>query len=491
MRKRVPATLGFLDLFGIALERLCRWLWRRLKRRLPTWRAFFYWRLARRIPERARRKHTYISGSSGSGKTELLKIIVYGLVRKPRFCTTIVLDPNGDMASQIARWKENSSGERCVVIDLSLHAGFSPVINPLQVSDRSPENIDLMAQLFVSAFNEIMDDSKLTLNMKVLLHPCVSVLMELGDASFPDLQCLLDEERNADLLLRVQASRTYREYRDFFEYEFHHSDYRPTKRAIEKKIQSLLNYQTFHNLTVGKSTVDLRALMDSRKLVIFNLSKGKLGVEAMPAFGKFLVAMLQGLALRREAMPEFARVPTHLIIDECHNFITPAVEEILKESRKYALHLTLAQQTIGDKMSSELLNTVMTNTEVKITGFNDKKCLDTMAAKTYTDPPLLYRLSTGRFAVKVGKGVYPPTFVLHCPRFLLGSANAMPPAAWQELTDRQLEAYYTPVKSWGTRPPVTAVTGTAPEELAATDPPPRFFFQRKRPRLPKVPKYQF
>ena len=336
-----------------------------------------------------------------------------------------------------------------------------------------------------------MDDSKLTLNMKVLLHPCVSVLMELGDASFPDLQCLLDEERNEDLLLRVQASQTYREYRDFFEYEFHHADYRPTKRAIEKKIQSLLNYQTFHNLTVGKSTVDLRALMDSRKLVIFNLSKGKLGVEAMPAFGKFLVAMLQGLALRREAMPEFARVPTHLIIDECHNFITPAIEEILKESRKYALHLTLAQQTIGDKMSSELLNTVMTNTEVKITGFNDKKCLDTMAAKTYTDPKLLYRLSTGRFAVKVGKGVYPPTFILHCPRFLLGGANAMRAAAWQELIEQQLAAFYTRVKSWGFRPPVTAVTGTAPEELAETAPPPRFFFQRKRPRLPKVPKYEF
>jgi hypothetical protein len=67
----------------------------------------------------------------------------------------------------------------------------------------------------------------------------------------------------------------------------------------------------------------------------------------------------------------------------------------------------------------------------------------------------------------------------------------MPPAAWQELTERQLEAYYTPVKSWGTRPPVTAVTGTAQEELAETAPPPRFFFQRKRPRLPKVPKYEF
>src|SRR5512132_1693314 len=237
MRKRVPATPGFLDLFGIALERLCRWLWRRLKRRLPTWRAFFYWRLAKRIPERARRKHTYISGSSGSGKTELLKIIVYGLVRKPRFCTTIVLDPNGDMASQIARWKENSSGERCVVIDLGLHAGFSPVINPLQVSDRSPENIDLMAQLFVSAFNEIMDDSKLTLNMKVLLHPCVSVLMELGDASLPDLQYLLDDDRNAGLLARARATHAFRKHREFFEYEFDQTIITRRSGAICKKIQ--------------------------------------------------------------------------------------------------------------------------------------------------------------------------------------------------------------------------------------------------------------
>ena len=91
----------------------------------------------------------------------------------------------------------------------------------------------------------------------------------------------------------------------------------------------------------------------------------------------------------------------------------------------------------------------------------------------------------------MGKGVYPPTFVLHCPRFLLGGANAMQAAAWHDLTEQQLAAYYTPVKSWGTRPPVTAVTGTAPEELAENNPPPRLFFQRKRPRLPKEPKYEF
>ena len=285
------------------------------------------------------------------------------------------------MASEVAHWKQNRGGERCVILDLSLKDGFTPVINPLQLADRSPENIDLMAQLFVSAFNEIMDVSQLTLNMKVLLHPCVSVLMEFGDASLPDLQRFLDDERNAGLLARARLTEAFRKHREFFEYEFDQADYHQTKRAVCKKIQSLLNYQAFYNLTVGQSTVDLRALMDSRQLVVFNLSKGKLGLEAMPAFGKLLVAMFQGLALRREACKESARVPVHLIIDECHNFLTPAVDDILKESRKYRLYLTLTQQTIGDKMSPELFNSVMTNTEVKITGFNDKKCLDLMASK--------------------------------------------------------------------------------------------------------------
>src|SRR5512132_2154531 len=373
------------------------------------------------------------------------------------------------MAGQVARWRQNRSGERCVILDLSLRDGYTPVINPLQLADRSPENIDLMAQLFVSAFNEIMDVSQLTLNMKVLLHPCVSVLMEFGDASLPDLQRFLDDERNAGLLARARLTEAFRKHREFFEYEFDQADYHQTKRAVCKKIQSLLNYQAFYNLTVGQSTVDLRALMDSRQLVVFNLSKGKLGLEAMPAFGKLLVAMCQGVALRREACKESARVPVHLIIDECHNFLPPAVDDILKESRKYGLYLTLTQQTIGDKMSPELFNSVMTKTKVKNTGFNDKKCLDLMASKTHTDPEQLYRLGLGRFAVKVGKGIRPATFILQTPTFLLANANAMTEREWQALTEQQLRAYYKPVQDWSEPPPLQLLSGADSAEFALPD----------------------
>lgn len=462
-----------------------------LRRHLPTWKWWFFRWLAVRIPEGARRKHTYISGSSGSGKSELLKVLVYAQRRKRRPGTTIVLDPNGDMAGEIARWKGNRGGDHCVIVDLSLQHGYSPVINPLQVDDRSPENIDLMSQLFVSAFNEIMDNSQLTLNMKVLLHPCVSILMELGDCSLPDLQHFLDEERCSSLLQRARPCHTFLKHKEFFEYEFMQPDFRPTKRAICKKIQSLLNYQAFYNLTVGSSTVDLKTLLDSRKLVVFNLSKGRLGLEAMPAFGKFLVAMIQGLALRRAAVPEHARVPTHLFLDECHNFLTPAIEEILKESRKYALHLTLTQQTVGDKMRPELFNTVMTNTEVKITGFNDRKCLEVLAEKTYAAPEQLYRLFLGRFAVKVGKGLYPPTFILRSPGFLLGQAHAMGAGEWEDLKTKQLFAYYKPVRLWDDRPPVAA-SGTDPGEFVPTAVPATAGLWRLPSKLlPLTPKYRF
>lgn len=489
-------TLAQPNIFALAFRLIGAALWRCCRRLLPTSSALFFRRLARRIPEGARKKHAYLSGSSGSGKSELLKIFVFAQRRKRSPGTTILLDPNGDMASEVAHWKQNRGGERCVLIDLSLKEGFTPVINPLQLADRSPENIDLMAQLFVSAFNEIMDVSQLTLNMKVLLHPCVSVLMEFGDASLPDLQRFLDDERNAGLLARARLTEAFRKHREFFEYEFDQADYHQTKRAVCKKIQSLLNYQAFYNLTVGQSTVDLRALMDSRQLVVFNLSKGKLGLEAMPAFGKLLVAMFQGLALRREALPEHLRVPTHLMIDECHNFLTPAVDDILKESRKYRLYLTLTQQTIGDKMGSELFDSVMTNTEVKITGFNDKKCLDLMAAKTHTAPERLYRLGLGRFAVKVGKGIWPATFILRTPRFLLGNANAMSPAEWEALTEKQLRAYYKPAKTWAERPLIEPEAGTDPAEFApppASDAPSgaAAVFPPRARRAPRGPKYPF
>src|SRR5512132_1552281 len=102
---------------------------------------FFFARLAMLMPERDRQRHTYVLGKSGSGKSELLKLLVYGYLRKPGSATVVVIDPHGDLAEEIARFKEHRSSDRLIYIDpyLDGSGGRMPTINPFALRDTGPQ----------------------------------------------------------------------------------------------------------------------------------------------------------------------------------------------------------------------------------------------------------------------------------------------------------------------------------------------------------------
>ena len=99
------------------------------------------------MPERDRQRHTYVLGKSGSGKSELLKLLVYGYLRKPGSATVVVIDPHGDLAEEIARFKEHRKSDRLIYIDPYLDGigGRMPTINPFELRDTGPQAIDIAA----------------------------------------------------------------------------------------------------------------------------------------------------------------------------------------------------------------------------------------------------------------------------------------------------------------------------------------------------------
>src|SRR5512132_1412618 len=159
MARRTP-TPGILS---TALTLLGRASWRMLRRRLPTWPAFFFARLAMLMPERDRQRHTYVLGKSGSGKSELLKLLVYGYLRKPGSATVVVIDPHGDLAEEIARFKEHRKNDRLIYIDPYLDGigGRMPTINPFELRDTGPQAIDIAAQSMLEAFKQILRNTAL------------------------------------------------------------------------------------------------------------------------------------------------------------------------------------------------------------------------------------------------------------------------------------------------------------------------------------------
>lgn len=450
-----------------------------LAKNFPDLSRFFFTRLKFRLPEAARKKHTYILGGSGSGKSELMKVLMYSCIsKKKRKETVILFDPHGDIAEQVGRWKEHINGDNIIYFDPTLKAGFTPCINPLDIpKNTTPQQLNYMAECLTEVFKEIVGgDSSITANMGTLLKAVLTILLKKEGTTLQDLQIFMRDDENADLLAYA-VEHSPKGQRHFFENAFSDKTYKPTKNALYTKIQDLLNSQIFYDITIGKSTLNIRELMDSRKTVIFNLSKGKLGEQSSSAFGRFLLGMMQGFSFQRQDTPEKLRVPTHLFLDEFHNFVTPSIQTVLDESRKYGLHLTLVQQFFGQKTSTAIRASIMNNTAIKICGTGESTSLEAMAkvmiGATKED---LQNCERGEFFIKVKKqgGILQQAFGTHYARpfrnniSLLGFRNTMSGKEWQALKGYQIENHYRSLT--GKHEAVEIIEGANPEEFTATKP---------------------
>ncbi|MBF0276066.1 MAG: DUF87 domain-containing protein, partial [Nitrospinae bacterium] len=390
------------------------------------------------ITENSRKMHSQISGQSGSGKSELIKVIVHHYL-KYNNAAVVIIDPKNDFAEQVAKWRENFNSDKLIYIDPDLSAQAVPVINPLELirhpnAKEHEKNIGILSEQLVDALEQLLRGTSFSENMRGTLKYCLPVLIELEGATLHDLGRFMQDDSNGDLVELGRKSANL-STQQFFE-TFHSKALAPTKHAIYMKISSLLSNNVFAQVVASsKSTIDLEQALNEKKLVVFNLAKGAMGKDSSRAFGLFMVAMIQGIALRRAKLPKAQRVPVHTFIDESQNYISPSVEEILTESRAYGLHLTLASQVVGQKMDSTLKNILMKNTDIKVQGKGD-------------EPPYS-RLKTGDYFIKVGKST---EFRFSGLTHLLDCKNAMTVVQWEAEKQRQIDRYYKPLGSMNQAP---------------------------------------
>lgn len=430
---------------------------------------------------------------SGAGKSELIKVLMLSYIRKkPRKETVILLDPHGDIAQQVAHFKEHQNPKNLVYISPDLNNTYTPCINPLELeAGASPAQINYMAECLTEVFKEIVGaDSTLTANMETLLKAVLSVLLLKKNTTLLDLQKFMRDDENGELVEYAQTHSTAGQ-QHFFTHAFYDRNYTATKNALYTKIQSLLNSETFYRLTIGKSTVNIKHLMNSKKTIVFNLSKGLIGQQTSPAFGRFIVGMVQGFSFERQSIPESQRVPVYLFIDEFQNFITPSIETILAESRKYAVHLTLAQQFHGQGTSPALRGAILNNTAVKIAGTGEGASLDAIAKiMTGATKEELQNLETGQFLIKVkSSGILETALSENLAQYFrvttsyIGERHAMKPKHWQTVKKYQLKQYYKPLN--GEFSPVSVSEEQNPQSFTSSQENAKFkAFKNKKPIKP-------
>jgi hypothetical protein len=293
-----------------------------------------------------RRRHTYILGRTGGGKSVLLaNMAIQDIKNGEGIC---VIDPHGDLVQDILARAPKERAEDIIVFepfDMDRPVG----LNMLEVDGE--EQKDFAVQEMIQIFYKLVTDP-------AMLGPMFEHNMRNAM-----LTLMADEEHPGTItdIPRIFTDTDFQKYkvnklkdpvvRLFWEKEMAKtSDFHKSEMLgyLISKVGRFVENAMMRNI-VGqpKSGFNFRKIMDEGKVLLVNLSKGRTGEINAKLLGLIFVSKIQMAAMSRADMPEDQRRDFYLYVDEFQNFITDAFSSILSEARKYKLNLIIAHQYLG------------------------------------------------------------------------------------------------------------------------------------------------
>lgn len=312
-----------------------------------------------------RRRHVYILGATGTGKsTMLLSMIQQDLEHDKGLC---VIDPHGDLSDQILSLVPEKRISEVIYFnpdDISYPMGINLLeLTPSLDSEDAIREKEFIAESIISVFQKIYTDKYSGPRMEYILRNTIHTAFTIPDATLFTIYKLLI---NTSFRKSVVKNLTDENLKDFWKYEFAKAgDYQKVKMIspITNKIGRFLFSPTAKRiLEQPKSTINFDTIMNDGKILLCNLSKGKIGEDNSSVFGVLIMAKIQLAALKRARMKQEERRDFYLYVDEFQNFATPAFSQILSEARKYRLNATLAHQTTSQLEDTSLVNVTLANT---------------------------------------------------------------------------------------------------------------------------------
>jgi len=311
------------------------------------------------LTEEERRRHVYVLGATGTGKsTMLLSMIKQDIDHNEGLC---VIDPHGDLTDQIISIIPEDRISEVIYFnpdDISYPMGINLLeLTPGLDSEDTIREKEFIAESIISVFNKIYTDKYSGPRMEYILRNTIHTAFTVPDATLFTIYKLLI---NTSYRKSVIKNLTDENLKDFWKYEFAKaSDYQKVKMIspITNKIGRFLFSPTAKRiLEQGKSTINFDTIMNEGKIILCNLSKGKVGEDNSSVFGVLIMAKIQLAALKRARMKQEDRRDFYLYVDEFQNFATPVFSQILSEARKYRLNAILAHQTTSQIEDTSLVN---------------------------------------------------------------------------------------------------------------------------------------
>lgn len=412
------------------------------------------------VSEKHRKYHTYITGGTGSGKSEVIKSFIYHYLTKNKSTAIVLLSPHDEICDQVARFKTHITDDRLVYIAPNIHPYKCPCLNPFDIpnkADLTDIEAENKSESFRLVFQELLQlENKFSEQMSMVLSFTIPVLFKMENTSIYSLFDFLEPqgEQVTRYIDFANANFQNKTMLDFLNGAFLRGDYKQTQNSILSRLQAIFGTTLMQRFLAGTRTIDLESLIQQRKCIIFNITKGTAKQEWL-IMGKIVIAMLKNIAFERVEKDKDNYIPCHLFIDECQNYVTDSMKEIFEECRKNKLYLTMAQQTAGNGMKTDLFDAIMGNTGIKITGRNgDPKTLVKMSHSTGASlEELSTNLGTGRFSL--WKTALPmqkqePPIIVTMPTNTIDDKQSMTAEQWEIVKKAQIRAFYT---SNGTKPP--------------------------------------
>lgn len=333
-----------------------------------------------------RRKHVYIIGKTGVGKSTLIANMAIDDIRKDRGVG--IVDPHGDLSEAILDYIPKRRLNDVVYLEpFDTERPFS--LNVLEIKNKQQK--DLVASGIVSIFYKLYKDSWGP-RLEYILRNVILTLLEAPGATLVDILALL---ANAEYRKKVVAQLQDPVLRDFWEKEYAKMPDRLKAEAIspiQNKVGQFVTSKMIRNI-IGKtkSSIDLENIMNDGKILILNLSQGKLGEDNTALLGAMLITQLQLAAMNRSFIKEHERKDFFLYVDEFQNFATHSFIKILSEARKYRLSLTLANQYI-EQLDEEIQRAIFGNVGSLmsfVVGARDAYILSKEFGEIYTEKDLV------------------------------------------------------------------------------------------------------
>ncbi|MBI4138133.1 MAG: type IV secretion system DNA-binding domain-containing protein [Candidatus Wildermuthbacteria bacterium] len=289
-----------------------------------------------------RRRHFYAVGKTGMGKTEMLKNMAVQDIQNGHGMGFV--DPHGEAAEGMLKFVPEHRIKDVIY--------FNPADTAYPIAFNIMESVGveyryLVASGLMSVFKKIWPDVW-SARMEYILNNTVLALLEYPGSTLLGInRMLVDVDYRKDVIGKITDPvvkafwvQEYARYTQRYEVE--------ATAAIQNKVGQFASNPLIRNI-IGqeKSSFDMREVMDGRKILILNLSKGRIGEDNSRLLGAMLITKLQLAAMSRVDIPEEERKDFYMYIDEFQNFASDSFVNILSEARKYRLCLILSHQYIA------------------------------------------------------------------------------------------------------------------------------------------------